>query len=145
MTSSIFGVIICSQEQKFDQIRAIKFQIKKISATYKDLRKVGKNMNAYYQRTNRTVVVTDNKPLDINIGDKLISLICAVIAFFTSTVAVAIEKATLSVLGFVAFFGVVGSIELGSISMLAGVAICSVISIAEFFILKSLIKKGKAS
>lgn len=102
-------------------------------------------MNAYYQRTNRTVVVTDNKPLDINIGDKLISFICAVIAFFTSTVAVAIEKATLSVLGFVAFFGVVGSIELGSISMLAGVAICSVISIAEFFILKSLIKKGKAS
>ena len=102
-------------------------------------------MNAYYQRTNRTVVVNNSKPLEINIGDKLISLICAIISFFTSTVAVAIEKTTISAVGIIAFIGIIGSMELGSISVLFGVAICALISIVEFFILKSLIKKGKAS
>lgn len=102
-------------------------------------------MNAYYQGTNRTIIANNSKALDINVGDKLISFICAVISFFTSTVAVAIEKATLSAVGIIAFIGIIGSMELGSISVLFGVAICALISIVEFFILKSLIKKGKAS
>ncbi len=98
-------------------------------------------MNAYYQRTNRTVVVTDAKPLNINIGDKLISLICAIVSALTCDAAVVIEKISLSVAFFVAFFGVVGSIDAGSISMLAGIPICLALSVAECLILKSLIKK----
>ena len=98
-------------------------------------------MNAYYQRTNRTVVVTDAKPLNINIGDKLISFICAIVSALTCDVAVVIEKISLSVAFFVAFFGVVGSIDAGNVSMLAGIPICFALSVAECLVLKSLIKK----
>ena len=100
-------------------------------------------MNAYYHGTNRTVIVTDTKPLDINIGDKLISFICAIISALTCDVAIVIEKISLSVAFFVAFFGVVGSVEGGSISMLTGILVCFALSVGECLILKSLIKKKK--
>ncbi len=96
-------------------------------------------MNAYYQRPNRTIVVTDNNP--INVGDKLIAIICAIVAFFTSAVAVKIEKATLCTVGFVAFFGVIGSMETESIGMLGGALLCLAISFVEFLIFKSMAKK----
>lgn len=98
-------------------------------------------MNAYYERTNRTAVATGDRTINVNVGDKLIAAICAIVAFFTTTVAIRIEKSVVCTAGFVAFFGVIGSIESGSLSMLLGVAICAAISIAEFFILKSMFKK----
>ena len=101
-------------------------------------------MNAYYQKTNRTIAVTDTRPLNITIGDKLISFICAIISFFTCTAAVAIEKAVFSTVGFIAFFGIIGSMESGVISMLWGVLLCAAISLGEFLILKSLVKKVSA-
>lgn len=102
-------------------------------------------MNAYYQRGNRTVVVTDANPFNINIGEKIISFICAVISVLTCDVAVIVEKVSVSAVCFIAFIGIVGGIDAGSISMLAGVPICAVISLAECVVLRSLIKKKKAS
>ena len=96
-------------------------------------------MNAYYQKPNRTIIVTDNNP--IAAGDKLISIICAIIAFFTCAVAVRIEKATLCTVGFVAFFGVIGSMDNGSIGMAGGALLCLAISFVEFLIFKSMAKK----
>ena len=101
-------------------------------------------MNAYYERTNRTATIENVKPLDLSFIDKIISVICAVVAFFTSAVAIKVEKATVCTAGFVAFFGIIGGIELGSISMLMGVILCAVISIVEIFVLKSLFKKKAA-
>ena len=104
-------------------------------------------MNAYYEKTNRTVAINDTKPLNmnVNLGDKLIAMICAVVAIFTSTIAVRIEKTVLCTGGFVAFFGVIGGIESGSISMVIGIALCAVITLVEFFVFKSLFKKKKAA
>ena len=104
-------------------------------------------MNAYYEKNNRSVAIDNAKPLniDVNFGDKLIAAICAIVAVFTSAVAVKIEKAVLCTGGFVAFFGVIGSIESGNLSMVIGVAVCAIISLAEFFIFKSMFKKKKAA
>lgn len=102
-------------------------------------------MNAYYEKTNRSVAIDNAKPLDINVnvGDRLIAAICAIVAVFTSAVAVKIEKAVLCTGGFVAFFGVIGSIESGNLSMVLGIVICAVISLLEFFVFKSMFKKKK--
>ena len=102
-------------------------------------------MNAYYQRANRTIVVTDAKPLNINIGEKIISFICAIISALTCNVAVVIEKISLSAICFIAFIGIIGGIDAGSISMLAGIPICAAISLTECIVLRSLIRKKKAS
>ena len=102
-------------------------------------------MNAYYEKTNRSVAIDNAKPLNINVnvGDRLIAAICAIVAVFTSAVAVKIEKAVLCTGGFVAFFGVIGSIESGNLSMVLGIVICAVISLLEFFVFKSMFKKKK--
>ncbi len=104
-------------------------------------------MNAYYERTNRTAAIDNARPINVNvnIGDRLIAAICAIVAIFTSAVAVRIEKAVLCTGGFVAFFGVIGSIESGNLSMILGVVICAVISLAEFFVFKSMFRKKKAA
>ena len=101
-------------------------------------------MNAYYERTNKTAVIGNVKPLDLSFIDRIISILCAIVAFFTSAVAVKVEKAVVSTAGFVAFFGIIGGIESGNVSMLFGVAICAVISIVEFFVLRSIFKKKAA-
>jgi hypothetical protein len=99
-------------------------------------------MNAYYQKANRTVTVANTRPLDITVGDKLISAICAIVSALTSDVAIIIGKISFSAIFFFAFFGVAGSIESGSISFLAGITICLGISLFEFVLLKSLFKKS---
>ena len=102
-------------------------------------------MNAYYQRANRTVVVTDTNSLNINIGEKIFSFICAIISALTCDVAVIVEKVSLSVVCFIAFIGIIGGIDAGSISMLAGIPICAAISLTECVVLRSIIKKKKTS
>lgn len=98
-------------------------------------------MNAYYERTNKTAAIGNVKPLDLSFIDKIISILCAIVAFFTSAVAVKVEKAVVSTAGFVAFFGIIGGIESGSVSMLLGIILCAVISIVELFVLRSIFKK----
>ena len=101
-------------------------------------------MNAYYERTNRQAIA-DNHSINTSFGDGLISLICTIVAFFTSAAAVKVEKTILSTVCFVAFFGVIGSMDSGSIGMFAGISLCSLFSLIEFFIFKSMIKSKKAS
>jgi hypothetical protein len=43
----------------------------------------------------------------------------------------------------VAFFGVVGGIECGAISMLVGIIVCALISLCEYATLKSIFKHAK--
>ena len=99
-------------------------------------------MNAYYQQTNKIITATDTHPLDITVGDKLISFICAIVSTLTCDIAVIIEKICLSAVFFITFLGIAGGIESGSISFLAGIPICLGISFFEFLILKSLVKKN---
>ena len=101
-------------------------------------------MNAYFDRTQRTAVITDDRTLNINVFDKIVAVICSIIAFFTSATAIRVEKAVSCTVGFVAFFGVIGSIESGSLAMLPGIAVCAIISLIEFFIFKSMFKKKAA-
>ena len=50
-------------------------------------------MNAYYQKNNKTTLVTDSNLFPtISLGDRLISFICTVVAILTSATAVKIEK-----------------------------------------------------
>ena len=101
-------------------------------------------MNAYYERTNRQAIA-NNHSINTAFGDGLISFICAVVAFFTSAAAVKVEKVVLSTVCFVAFFGIIGSMESGSIGMLFGILLCSACSLVEFFIFKSMMNNKKAS
>ena len=101
-------------------------------------------MNAYYQKAHRTITVADTHPLDITVGDKLISFICAIVSALTSDVAIVIEKISVSALLFVAFFGVIGSMENGSIGMLAGTMLCLIITLVEFISLKGMVKAVKS-
>lgn len=102
-------------------------------------------MNAYYQKNNKTTLVTDTTLFpEVSIGDKLISFICAMVALFTSSVAIKIEKAVLCTAGFFAIFGIVGSIESGSMGMLIGVLLCAVITLVEYLVFRSMVVK-KAS
>ena len=144
MTSSVFGVIISSQKQIFDHFREILFQIENFNAIHTKIGKAGINMNAYYERTNREAIA-DNHSININFGDSIISIICAIVAFFTSSVAVKVEKALLATAGFVGFFGVIGSMDNGNIGMIGGILLCAVFSLVEFFIFKSMIKSKKIS
>ena len=99
-------------------------------------------MNAYYENRNYAGTnVRDNTLPQSDLGEKLISFICNIVALFTCRTAVCIEKALFAVTLLFASFGVVGGIECGSISMLLGIAICAIISLVEFAVLKSLFKK----
>jgi len=102
-------------------------------------------MNAYYQRNNRTITVTDTRPYrGAMAGDKLIAFICAIVAALTSTVAVRIEKALLCTAGFILSFGVIGGMENGSIGLLSGILICSAVALVEFLIFKSMFKRNSS-
>ena len=113
-------------------------------AKYHDIKvliKEGANMNAYLY--NGRINTRRNTLPVTHIGDNLINVLCAIVAFFTSAVAVKIEKAVLSTALFIAFFGVIGSMESGSIGLFVGALLNSAIILAEYFILRSLsVKKA---
>jgi len=99
-------------------------------------------MNAYYQNNRRTFIASNTRPCPgTAVGDKLISFICAIVAIFTSAIAVKIEKALLCTGGFVCAFGIIGSMEAGSINMLLGLFVCACISLIELAVFKSMFKK----
>ena len=102
-------------------------------------------MNAYYQNTNfgRTLP-RENIENTRKIGDGLIDFICSIVTLLTCPVALVMVKAALCVVTFIAFFGVVGGIDCGAISMAFGIVICLVLSLVEFLLLKSMVKKSKA-
>lgn len=101
-------------------------------------------MNAYFENTSygRNIPRSRTAPAR-KYGDGFISFICAIIGLFTCTAAVKLEKTALSLVLFIAFFGIVGGIESGAISMLVGILVCGVISLLEYATLKSLFKPAK--
>ena len=99
-------------------------------------------MNAYYENSGFRAQTIGNRTHKENVfGDKLISLICAIVAMVTCPVAVKLEKATVATALVFAFFGVVGSMEADTVSMGLGAIICLAIALVEFLIFKSMAKK----
>lgn len=101
-------------------------------------------MNAYFENTSYGRNITRERQIPARkYGDGFISFICAIIGIFTCPAAVKLEKTALSLVLFIAFFSVVGGIESGALTMLAGILICAVISLFEYATLKSLFKRVK--
>ncbi len=98
-------------------------------------------MNAYYDYNS---ISTVNEQKTATAGDGLISFICAMVAFFTNAVTVAVAKISTSTLALILFFGVIGGMDRGSIGMLFGLILCLALSAVEFLILKSMYKKSRA-
>ena len=108
------------------------------------IRKDGNIMNAYYEHNS----IYNNKRSQISIpathiSDKIISAICMIVAFFTCTVAVRIEKTVLSAVCFFGFFGAIGSIESATLSPILGILLCAAFGYIEYLVLKSLFAKKK--
>lgn len=101
-------------------------------------------MNAYFDNTSygRNIAREKNIPSH-SFGDGFIAFICAVIEMLTCSVAVKIEKTVLSMVLLIAFFGVVGGIESGALSMLLGILIGGGISLLEYATLKSIFQRAK--
>ena len=101
-------------------------------------------MNSYFDNTSYGRNIARERALPSRkYGDGLISFICAIIGIFACSVAVKIEKTALSLVLFIAFFGVIGGIESGALSMLIGILICGGISLLEYATLKSIFKRAK--
>ncbi len=99
-------------------------------------------MNAYFDNTSYgRNIARGRRASTRRFGDGIISFICAVIGMLTCSVAVKIEKTAFSVVVLVAFFGVIGGIEGGSLSWFAGILLCAFLSLIEYATLKSLFKK----
>ena len=99
-------------------------------------------MNAYYQHNNIGKVRGNIGSLpEIHAGDRIIDFICAIVAFFTSAVAVKVEKVSLCAVCFVAFFGVIGGMESGSLNLFAGLLLSAALMFVEYLTMKSLAPK----
>ncbi len=97
-------------------------------------------MNAYFTDSKR---VKRHLP-KINITHGFIEFICSIVAFFTCDAVVKAIKIGVCAICFIGFFGVIGGIESDSISMIAGLFICAMLSMVEFFTLKSIMAKGES-
>lgn len=103
-------------------------------------------MNAYYHNIGfRADVKRESAIPQSNVGERLISFICSIVAVFTCATAVKIEKSVVSIALAFAFFGIVGGMDSGSISMMSGLLMCTAASAAEFALLKSTFKKPHRS
>ena len=99
-------------------------------------------MNAYYDNSGFRAQTIGNRTHKENVfGDKLISVICAIVAMVTCPVAVKLEKATVATALIFAFFGIIGSMEADVISMGLGALLCIAIALVELVIFKSMTKR----
>ena len=100
-------------------------------------------MNAYYQNTK--INSGARKIPEIHTGDRLISIICAIIAIFTCRAAAVITRIVICTAGFVGFFGVIGSMDNGNLGMLPGIVLCLSISLIEVAVFRGMIKAARAN
>ena len=99
-------------------------------------------MNAYYSNANHEKKLSHNAIPHINVGHGFIEFICSLVAFFTCRAVVNIFKISLSLVCFIAFFGVVGGMDSCSIGMGTGFVLCAAITLIEAAILRSMIAKN---
>ena len=102
-------------------------------------------MNAYYSDANSKKNLSHNAIPHINAGHGFIEFICSLVAFFTCRAVVNIFKISLSLVCFIAFFGIVGGMDSCSIGMGAGFVLCAAITLIEAAILRSMVVKGNAN
>lgn len=100
-------------------------------------------MNAYFENVRYNNNARVHKTNTRRFGDGLISFICAIVGIVTCPAAVMLEKTAVVFALFISFLGLVGAIEAGAFSMLGGIALGALISIAEYAILRSMFKKKK--
>ena len=100
-------------------------------------------MNAYYENVNSTIYTDGARERELHVrrfGDGLISVICSIIALVTCSAAIKLEKTLFVFALFLAFFGVIGGIDSGALSMPFGILLCGAISFFEYTTLKSVFK-----
>ena len=95
-------------------------------------------MNAYFTDSKRTKRALPH----INFTHGFIEFICSIVAFFTCDVVVNTIKIIVCAVSFIGFFGVIGGIESGNITLAGGLFICAILSTVEFFTLKSITEKS---
>ena len=99
-------------------------------------------MNAYYENEAFAKRINNTAALpEVNVGDKLISIICAIVAFFTRASVIRVTKATFCTALFFAFFGIIGAMENGSIGLFFGIVLCALTTLFEYLALKSTFAK----
>lgn len=101
-------------------------------------------MNAYYTNGNSVKKIRTSGIPKINVGNGFIEFICSLVAFFTCRAVINIFKVTLSLVCFIAFFGIVGGMDSGSIGLLKGVICCAGCSVIEAIILKSVASQNNS-
>lgn len=94
-------------------------------------------MNAYYSPEENKDIGRASLP-KITFNKGTIEFLCSIVAFFTCDIIVKIAKVTVSAICFIAFFGIAGGMDSGSIGVLKGTFLCACCVIAEIFILRSL-------
>lgn len=102
-------------------------------------------MNAYFENAN-TRLNNSSKAKEIHahqFGDSLISFICAIIGIITCPAAIAIEKTAAVFALFVLSVFVIGAVESASLPMFFGIAICGIVSLFEYALLKSMFARAK--
>lgn len=100
-------------------------------------------MNAYYEYNGLRGNQRNISIPATHISDKIITAICAIIAFFTCTVAIRIEKTLLCAVSFFGFFGSIGAIESSAVNPFVGILLCAIFCGIEYLTLKSLFAKKK--
>ena len=99
-------------------------------------------MNAYYTNTNSEKKLSSRALPKINVGHGFIEFICSLVAFFTCRAVVNIIKISLSLVCFITFFGIVGGMDSGSMSMGGGFVLCAACTLIEAAILRSMVVKN---
>lgn len=94
-------------------------------------------MNAYYSPEEKKDVKRASLP-KITFNKGTIEFLCSIVAFFTCDIVVKVVKVAVSAICFIAFFGIAGGMDSGSISAIKGAFLCACCAVAEIFILRSL-------
>ena len=76
------------------------------------------------------------RPAYMDFADKCISFIDAIIDFFCSARVLVATKAVLAFFTLLGFFGIIGGMEFGKISLVSGIACLSLVIALEYVILR---------
>lgn len=101
------------------------------------------NNHAYMDNNIRINEERARKLPRIEISDGFISFICSLVALFTCSAAIAVEKVAVCVVCFVGFFGIIGGMESGALSAFVGLLLCALVTGVEALVLRSFAKKRR--